>query len=93
LLEHLDREIEAHVTSIHLGCDHVSTPHGQEVRTWVSKHPRAVFHLTPVHCSWMNHVEQWFSLLPRQWNQEAHPCNWSPPSVAKVMAEAPALAA
>jgi hypothetical protein len=92
-LEQLDREIAAHVTIIHLVCDHVSTPHGQEVRTWVSKHLRAVFHLTPVHCSWMNHVEQWFSLLPRQWNQEAHPCNWSPPSVAKVMAEAPALAA
>jgi hypothetical protein len=28
-----------------------------------------------------------------EWNQQAHPVNWSVPSVAKVMAEAPALAA
>ena len=23
-------------------------------------------HFTPVHCSWMNQVEQWFSILQRQ---------------------------
>jgi hypothetical protein len=28
-----------------------------------------------------------------EWNQQAHPFNWSTKSVAKVMAEAPALAA
>jgi transposase len=28
-----------------------------------------------------------------EWNQHAHPCNWSTTSVAKVMAKAPALAA
>ncbi len=27
------------------------------------------------------------------WNQQAHPFNWSTKSVAKVMAEAPAMAA
>jgi transposase len=31
------------------------------VRKWVAKHSRFVFHFTPVHCSWMNQVEQWFS--------------------------------
>ena len=110
------REIEEHVTIIHLACDNVSTHHGQEVRKWLSKHPRFVFHFTPVHCSWMNQVEQWFSILQRkrfrivdfeskdhlrakigqfieEWNQYAHPFNWSTQSVAKVMAEAPALAA
>jgi hypothetical protein len=115
-LEQLDTEIEPHIKTIHLVCDNVSTPHGKDVRTWSAKHPRFVFHLTPVHCSWMNQGEQWFSILQRkrwriadfeskehlhaklgqfirEWNQHAHPFNWSTKSVAKVMAEAPALAA
>ena len=115
-LEHLDREIAEHIRTIHLVCDHVSTHHGKEVTRWFTKHPRFVVHFTPVHCSWMNQVEQWFSILQRkrlriadfpskdhlrakleqfiwEWNQQAHPFNWSTKSVAKVMAEAPALAA
>jgi hypothetical protein len=42
----------------------VSTHHGQDIRKWLAKHPR--FHFTPVHCSWMNQVEQWFSILQRK---------------------------
>ena len=99
-----------------LECDDVSTHHGKEVRTWLAHHPRFVVHFTPVHCSWMNQVEQWFSILQRkrlriadfeskdhlrakldqfihEWNQHAHPFNWSTKSVAKIMAAAPALAA
>jgi transposase len=115
-LEHLDGEIADYIRTIHLVCDNVSTHHGKEVRKWVAKHPRCVVHFTPVHCSWMNQVEQWFSILQRkrlriadfaskeclhakieqfihEWNQQAHPFNWSTKSVAKVMAHAPALAA
>jgi DDE superfamily endonuclease len=115
-LEHLDCEIADYIRTIHLVCDNVSTHHGKEVRKWVAKHPRFVVHFTPVHCSWMNQVEQWFSILQRkrlriadfaskeclhakieqfihEWNQQAHPFNWSTKSVAKVMAHAPALAA
>lgn len=115
-LEQLDREIAEHVTLIPLVCDNVSTHHGQEVRQWLAKHPRFVFHFTPVPGSWMNQVEQWFSILQRkrlrivdfdskdhlrakieqfihEWNQQAHPFNWSTKSVAKVMAAVPALAA
>lgn len=115
-LEHLDQEIAKHIRTIHLVCDNVSTHHGQEVTRWFATHPRFVVHFTPVHCSWMNQVEQWFSILQRkrlrmvdfastehlrmkleqfmcEWNQQAHPFNWSTTSVAKVMAEAPALAA
>jgi transposase len=115
-LEALDREIDEQIRTIHLVCDNVSTHHGKEVRTWLAKHPRFVMHFTPVHCSWMNQVEQWFSILQRkrlriadfeskdhlrakvdqfikEWNQLAHPFNWSAKSVAKIMAEAPALAA
>jgi transposase len=115
-LEQLDAEIAPHIQTIHLVCDNVSTHHGKEVRQWLVKHPRFVMHFTPVHCSWMNQVEQWFSILQRkrlriadfdskehlqakieqficEWNQHAHPFNWSTKSVAKIMAEIPALAA
>jgi len=115
-LEHLDREVPEPIRTIHLVCDNVSTHHGQEVTRWIAKHPRFVVHFTPVHCSWMNQVEQWFSILQRkrlrisdfdskdhlrakidqfikEWNQQAHPFNWSTKSVAKIMAGAPALAA
>jgi transposase len=115
-LEQLDAALDQHVKTIHLVCDNVSTHHGKEVRKWLENHPRFVFHFTPVHCSWMNQVEQWFSIFQRkrlriadfeskehlrakigqficEWNQHAHPFNWSTKSVAKVMAEAPAMAA
>jgi transposase len=115
-LERLDAEIDQGIHTIHLMCDNVSTHHGKEVRKWIAPHPRFVFHFTPVHCSWMNQVEQWFSILQRkrlrivdfeskdhlrvkleqfirEWNQQAHPFNWSTKSVAKVMAAAPAVAA
>jgi transposase len=115
-LEQLDREIAETTKTIHLVCDNVSTHHGRDVRKWFAKHPRFVVHFTPVHCSWMNQVEQWFSIFQRkrlriadfaskehlqakieqfigEWNQHAHPFNWSTKSVAKVMAKAPAIAA
>lgn len=65
-LEALDVEIDAHISTIHLVCDNVSTHHGKEVRKWLANHPRFVVHFTPVHCSWMNQVEQWFSILQRK---------------------------
>jgi transposase len=65
-LETLDLEIDARVRTIHLVCDNVSTHHGQEVQTWLANHPRFVMHFTPVHCSWMHQVEQWFSILQRK---------------------------
>jgi DDE superfamily endonuclease len=115
-LEALEAAIDAHIHTIHLVCDNVSMHHGKEVRQWLATHPRFVVHFTPVHCSWMNQVEQWFSILQRkrlrivdfastdhlrtkleqfigEWNQHAHPFNWSTKSVAKVMAAAPAMAA
>jgi transposase len=54
------------MTTIHVVCDDVSTHHGKEVRQWVQNHPRFVFHFTPVHCSRMKQVEQWFSILQRK---------------------------
>jgi transposase len=66
LLEHLDRSIPASVTTIHLLADNVSVHHGKLVRHWLVTHPRFVAHFTPVHCSWMNPVEQWFGILRRK---------------------------
>jgi hypothetical protein len=66
LLAHLDATIPAHVTTIHLLADNVSVHHGQAVRAWLAQHPRFVTHFTPVHCSWMNQVEQWFGILQRK---------------------------
>jgi transposase len=109
-LEQLDREIPATITTIHVVLDNLRMHKGKQVQAWLAQHPRFVFHHPPVHCSWMNQVEQWFSILQRkrlriadfadkaalaerlqayirEWNQVAHPFNWSSKSVAKVMAK------
>jgi transposase len=109
-LEQLNREIPANITTVHLVLDNLSVHNGKQMQAWLAEHPRFVLHFTPVHCSWMNQVEQWFSILQRkrlrvvnftdkadlaerlmafieQWNDHAHPFNWSGKSVAKVMAK------
>lgn len=109
-LEQLDREIPPNKTTIHIVLDNLRMHKGKRVHAWLAEHPRFVFHHPPVHCSWMNQVEQWFSILQRkrlgladfadkaalagrllafvaEWNQHAHPFNWSTQSAAKVMAK------
>jgi transposase len=66
LLAHLDETIPATITTIHLVADNVSVHHGKLVQQWLAQHPRFVPHFTPVHCSWMNQVEQWFGILQRK---------------------------
>ena len=110
LLEDLDRLVPPTITVIHLLADNVSVHHGKQVQAWLAKHPRFVFHHPPVHCSWMNQVEQWFGILQRkrlaiadfadkaalaerlhafvnEWNEHAHPFNWTKKSVTKIMAK------
>ena len=65
-LEQLDREIPASVTVIHVVLDNLRMHKGKQVQAWLAAHPRFVFHHPPVHCSWMNQVEQWFSILQRK---------------------------
>jgi transposase len=65
-LEPLDREIPASVKAIHIVLDNLRRPQGKQVQAWLAEHPRFVFHHPPVHCSWMNPVEQWFGILKRK---------------------------
>jgi transposase len=65
-LEQLDREIPAAITTVHLVLDNLVMHQGKQVRAWLAKHPRFVFHHPPVHCSWMNQAEQWFSIVQRK---------------------------
>jgi transposase len=65
-LERLEAAIPPAIGAIHLLWDNVSVHHGRKVRRWLARHPRFVPHFTPVHCSWMNPVEQWLSILRRK---------------------------
>jgi len=66
LLDKIDRETPAAITLIHLVADNVSIHRGKLVQAWLTAHLRFRMHFTPVHCSWMNQVEQWFSVLQRK---------------------------
>jgi transposase len=65
-LEQLDRGIPATIATIHVVLDNLRMHKGRQVQAWLAKHPRFVFHHPPVHCSWMNQVEQWFGILKRK---------------------------
>jgi hypothetical protein len=65
-LEQLDRDIPVEGTGIPVVLDHLRMHKGKQVQAWLAVHPRLVFPHPPVHCSWMNQVEQWFSILQRK---------------------------
>jgi transposase len=65
-LEQLDREVPAPVKTIHVVLDNLRVHKGKQVMAWLKRHPRFVFHHPPVHCSWMNQVEQWFGIARRK---------------------------
>jgi transposase len=66
LLEAIHARAPRHVRDIHIVCDNASIHKGKLVRAWLASHPWFHMHYTPVHCSWMNQVEQWFSILQRK---------------------------
>ena len=66
LLEEIDRRTPDFVTRIHLICDNVRMHKGKLVQAWLMRHSRFVMHHPPVHCSWMNQIEQWFSIVQRK---------------------------
>lgn len=66
LLEEIEHNTSADVHIIHLICDNLKMHSGKKVQAWLVHHPRFKMHFTPVHCSWMNQVEQWFSIIKRK---------------------------
>ncbi len=66
LLIQLDREIPPSVRCISVVLDNSSAHKGKQVRAWLQSHPRFVCWFLPVHCSWMNQVEQWFGIVQRK---------------------------
>jgi len=65
-LSQLEQELPASKTRVYLVLDNLKMHKGKLVQAWVATHPRCVCQFLPVHCSWMNQVEQWFSLLQRK---------------------------
>ena len=62
-LERMDHEIAPPIATIHVVLDHVRMHKGQQVQAWLGRHRCFVCHVPPLHCPWMNQVEQWFSIL------------------------------
>lgn len=65
-LDHLDEKLSPSLATIHLVADNLSVHKSKAVKAWLDLHPRFIFHFPPVHCSWLNQVEQWFSILQRK---------------------------
>ncbi len=66
LLARLDRETPTRVKRIFLVLDNASIHKGKRVQAWLAAHPRFLCHFLPTHCSWMNQIEQWFSIVQRK---------------------------
>lgn len=65
-LEVIDHSLAPEITSIHLVLDNLRVHKSVVAKAWLAEHPRFQLHFPPVHCSWMNQVEQWFSILQRK---------------------------
>lgn len=50
----------------HIVCDNQSAHDTDDVLDWLVDHPRWTLHFTPKHGSWLNQVEQFFSILQRR---------------------------
>jgi transposase len=50
----------------HIVCDNQSSHDTDDVLDWLEDHPRWTIHFTPKHGSWLNQVEQFFSILQRR---------------------------
>jgi transposase len=65
LLAMLDQHI-APGLRIHLIMDNGSSHTSKATRAWIAAHPRFSVTYTPKHPSWLNIIEQWFSILTRK---------------------------
>jgi len=51
---------------VHLVLDNLRVHKGRLAQAWFLAHPRFSTYFPPVHCSWLNQVEQWFGILQRK---------------------------
>jgi transposase len=61
--------VEAEVPAgkiIHVIVDNYATHKHPNVKAWLARHPRVVFHFTPTSCSWLNAVEGFFAKLTKR---------------------------
>ena len=65
-LEWLDAYTPQAIRTIHVVLDNLRVHKGTAAEAWLAEHPRFAFHFPPVHCSWLNQVEQWFGIIQRK---------------------------
>jgi transposase len=51
---------------IHVILDNYAAHKHPNVRKWVARHPRWMFHFTPTSCSWLNAIETLFAKLAKR---------------------------
>lgn len=64
-LESIDRTIDP-TLEIHVVLDNGSSHSSKLTKAWFADHPRWHAHYTPVHASWVNQIELFFSILQRK---------------------------
>jgi transposase len=64
-LTQIEESIDPALT-IHVVIDNGSSHRSKTTKAWFAAHPRFVVHNTPVHASWLNQVEAFFSILTRK---------------------------
>lgn len=64
-LNTVEREVPAGKV-IHVILDNYATHKHPKVLAWLKRHPRWTFHFTPTSSSWLNAVENFFSVLTRR---------------------------
>jgi transposase len=64
-LRRLNRETPTGL-ALHLVLDNYATHKHDDVKVWLSKHPRMHLHFTPTSSSWLNLVERWFRDLTQK---------------------------
>ncbi|MGH8980596.1 MAG: transposase [Acidimicrobiales bacterium] len=64
-LEEIEEKVDP-VLEIHVVLDNGSSHRSKATKAWLADHPRFVVHYTPVHASWLNQVECFFSILTRK---------------------------
>jgi transposase len=51
---------------LHLILDNYGTHNHPDVKVWLTKHPRFIFHFVPTSSSWLNLVERWLSQITQK---------------------------